>query len=232
MAFFEMNDFMFEVPGYVPPTFGAPTFPYPCEPLTVGVGETVPVRVIVSVSVSNIVIEAQQVTVQAATTVSVQNPVRVKQQVTQSVTVGEVQPNGNPVLEDFVKNQNATGSTVFVPKKFDLDKYMTEAWNKLGRQVGVEVATNGEVAQTLAETGDDFGKIVDRLKKVPPRQAQQILQRVGVPFDKAQQIAQNVISGAADDAAAGLRELLSRSQTVTLLRDVINFNNIKQAVGC
>lgn len=233
MTFVDLNNFIFELPANIAGAMGAVPFHFPCEPVSVGVGDRVPVRVKVTVGVNNqLIVTAKQATVQIPSTVTVQNPVRQHGSVGQEVTVGNIPTAGNPTLEEFARNGGTVGTTIFLPQGVQVDKYIKDMWHHLGRQIGTEVATDIELSKTLAESGDDFAKMADKLKKIPPAKGQQILQRLGVPFDKARKIAENAVMGAADEAAAGIRETLSRSQAVSGLRNLLQLEQLAQGVGC
>lgn len=173
-----------------------------CVPVTVGVGESVPVRVRVStrVSVSQTVIQTQSnpvlqlsvqpVTVWVPATAGISNPMQVRagQSVLQGdeVPAGEIVPEGD-TLREFARNYGAAAVRVWAKAQQNVNQLETLA------ELAKEIAVNNQVTKEIAEevTENVVQNFVIRLRATAtsPQVIRESFIKAGMTFTEANDLA-------------------------------------------
>lgn len=247
MAFMNSGGMIFQVN----PIFNgiSPGYVNECVPDTVGVGDSVPVRVRVRVTQS-VQIADQTVTQGNSLQVTVQqnlsllvpvqqgitNPVRQRQTINQQeeIPVASVQPV-NQALQDFANNsQNDAAVNIANPMidtAKDLAKIAKVADNvidTLSQEVGVANATAVDLAEEAAKRAgggiDEALQLAQKVKlgQVPVSTLQQALSKSGVLGEAAKEI-MNVatnVGKSAEDLAATLSKNIG-NQTINAVNNIV-----------
>ena len=210
-----------------------------CVPLTVGIGNKVPVTVRVrqgvtvrqsqSQAVPNTIPSTIRLTVQQETVyVPVQqgtvNPAQQRQTVGQEIVVGEPQTLGNQALESFndeASVENSTGTTLLLPQGTKSDvAQASKILRALGREVAAIASANKQLAeeavQAAASTIDDAVLLANKLKNLPLAAQQQLLQKANLPFDAIRNIVNNPGQAANILRQQGVSKIAEINQAVTL----------------
>lgn len=203
----------------------------PCQPNTAGVSNrqqvTVRVRQGVTQGVAQpqdtVVITVQQTTVLVPSQQNVQNPVRATQSelVGQEVPVTQVPVTGNQALEQFnTSDVQEPGATLLSPNLNSLPRITQKVVQVLGKETAAQAATAADLAddavKAASSTVDDAALLANKLRGLSPAQIQQGLQKAGMTFEKARDIASAAARNNIDEVAALLRQQGSNQ--------IINFN--------
>lgn len=208
----------------------------PCVPKTRGLSrrQEVTVRVRQGITQDTVSVTVQQTTVVVPSQQNTRNPVRVMQpeSVEQEIPVAQIPTVGNQALDQF--NRNAVeepGATFLIPPASQ--RMAQQATQSLGKEVAVQAATAADLAddaaRSAASTVDDAALLANRLKNLSPAQIQQALQKTGVPFSQARDIANAL--GSTDEAAALLRQQ-GLSRVANISRQVTQTTNRVIATLC
>lgn len=184
-----------------------------CKPDTVGLNrQQVTVRVRQGVTQDTIVITVQPSNVIVPSQQNIENPVRAEQpeSVNQEIVVSQIPTRGNRVLEQF-NNEiiEEPGATFLIPPVANQQQIAQQAAQALGKEVAAQASTAvdlaDEAARTAASTVDDAALVANKLRNLSPQAIQQVLQKTGMSFTQAREIA-NAAATNVDEAAALLRQ--------------------------